>query len=79
MRPGAEGSKRSRRGGHAWAEGDSGAIARLRIEREEMTEEGLIHGESNFPVSQTLIIAVLLLLLGLMAITSMVFDIGPFG
>ena len=50
----------------------------LRIEREEMTEEGLIHGESNFPVSQTLIIAVLLLLLGLMAIASMVFDIGPF-
>ena len=50
----------------------------LRIQREEMTEEGLIHGQSNFPVSQTLIIAVFLLLLGLMAIASMVFDIGPF-
>jgi putative membrane protein len=50
----------------------------LRIQREEMTQEGLIHGQSNFPVSLTLIIAVLLLLLGLMAIASMVFDIGPF-
>ena len=50
----------------------------LRIEREEMTQEGLIHGESNFPVSQTMIVAVLLLLLGLMAIASMVFNIGPF-
>jgi putative membrane protein len=50
----------------------------LRIHREEMTQEGLIHGESVFPVSMTLIIAVLLLLLGLMAIASMVFNIGPF-
>ena len=50
----------------------------LRIQREEMTHEGLIHAQSNFPVSQTLIVAVLLLLLGLMAIASMVFDIGPF-
>jgi putative membrane protein len=50
----------------------------LRIQREEMTAEGLIHGESAFPVSMTLIIAVLLLALGLMAIVSMVFDVGPF-
>ena len=50
----------------------------LRIQREEMTQEGLIHGASVFPISLTLIIAVLLLLLGLMAIASMVFDIGPF-
>ena len=51
----------------------------LRNEREEMTEDGLIHGESHFPVSLTLIIAVFLLLLGLAAIVSMVFNIGPFG
>jgi putative membrane protein len=51
----------------------------LRLQREAMTQEGLIHGQSVFPVSMTLIIAVLLLLVGLMAIASMVFDIGPFG
>src|SRR5689334_10381636 len=51
----------------------------LRIQREEMAQEGLIHGQSVFPVSLTLIIAVLLLLVGLMAIASMVFNVGPFG
>jgi len=50
----------------------------LRIQREEMTEEGVIHGQSAFPVSMTLIIAVLLLLVGLLAIASMVFNVGPF-
>lgn len=50
----------------------------LRTQREEMTEEGLIHGQSIFPVSLTLITAVLLLGLGLMAIVSMVFNVGPF-
>ena len=51
----------------------------LRTQREEMTQEGLIHGQSIFPVSLTLITAVLLLALGLMAIVSMVFHVGPFG
>jgi len=51
----------------------------LRNQRVEMTEEGLIHGQSTFPVSLTLITAVLLLALGLMAIVSMVFQVGPFG
>jgi putative membrane protein len=50
----------------------------MRTERHEMTKAGLIHGESNFPVSFTLIAAVLLLGIGIMAIVSMVFDIGPF-
>jgi putative membrane protein len=50
----------------------------LRHERREMQAEGLIHGQSKFPVSFTLIIAFLLLLLGFLAILSMVFDIGPF-
>lgn len=51
----------------------------LRIERHDMTEAELIHGESVFPVSYTLIIALLLLLLGIAAIVSMTFNIGPFG
>jgi putative membrane protein len=51
----------------------------LRTERHEMTKAGLIHGESKFPVSFTLIVAALLLGIGIMAIVSMVFDIGPFG
>jgi len=51
----------------------------LRREREQMKSDGLIHGESRFPVSQTLIIAALLLAIGLFAIVSMVFSVGPFG
>ena len=51
----------------------------LRLERHDMTEAGLIHGQSRFPVSYTLIIAFLLLTIGFMAIISMVFRIGPFG
>jgi putative membrane protein len=39
----------------------------------------LIHGESQFPPSLTLIVAILLLLIGLLAISSMAFDVGPFG
>ena len=50
----------------------------LRRTREEMRADGLIHGESAFPVSMTLIVAVLLLAIGLMAITAMVFNVGPF-
>ncbi len=44
-----------------------------------MTDDGLIHGESRFPVSLTLIVAVVLLLVGLAAIVSMIFNVGPFG
>jgi putative membrane protein len=51
----------------------------LRKEREQLRAEGLIHGESNFPVSLTLIVALLLLLIGLLAIGSMTFEFGPFG
>ena len=54
-------------------------MARPAAHRDEMTEAGLIHGQSGFPLSFTLIIAVLLLLVGLAAIVSMVFDVGPFG
>jgi uncharacterized membrane protein YidH (DUF202 family) len=51
----------------------------LRHERNAMKAEGLIHGDSKFPPSLTLITAVLLLLIGIAAIVSMVFQIGPFG
>jgi putative membrane protein len=50
----------------------------LRRLRTGMKNEGLIHGESQFPASLTLIVAVLLLLVGILAIGSMLFHIGPF-
>jgi putative membrane protein len=51
----------------------------LREERKAMVAAGLVHGQSHFPVSLTLITAVLLLVIGIAAIISMVFQIGPFG
>lgn len=51
----------------------------LREERNRMREAGLVHGESVFPPSLTLITAVILLLIGVAAIVSMIFQIGPFG
>jgi putative membrane protein len=51
----------------------------LRRLRQSMREEGLIYGETIFPVSLTLITAFLLLAIGLTAIVSMEFQIGPFG
>lgn len=50
----------------------------LRHLRAEMRLEGLIHGESRFPPSLTMITAVLLLAIGIIAILGIVFDIGPF-
>jgi putative membrane protein len=51
----------------------------LRNQREQMRRDGLIHAESQYPVSLTFIVAVLLLVVGVFAILSMVYDIGPFG
>ncbi len=51
----------------------------LRNEREAMREAGLVHAESLFPPSFTLITAIILLLIGIFAIMSMVFQVGPFG
>jgi len=51
----------------------------LRHERNAMKGEGLVHAESRFPPSMTLVVAFLLLLLGFLAIASMAFDVGPFG
>jgi putative membrane protein len=51
----------------------------LRQEREVMMRLGLVHGQSHFPVSLTLITAIILLGIGVIAILSMVYGIGPFG
>ena len=51
----------------------------LRHERSAMRAAGLIHGESRFPVSLTLVTAVILLIVGIFAILNMVFHFGPFG
>ena len=50
----------------------------LRKMRNEMRGQGLIHGESHFPASLTLITALILLVIGVAAIVSMVFHVGPF-
>lgn len=50
----------------------------LRHQRAELTKAGLIHGQSLFPTSLTLMVAVLLLLAGLMAILGMTLNVGPF-
>jgi putative membrane protein len=50
----------------------------LRHERAALAEEGLIRAKTGFPVSYTLLVAVLLLLIGLIAIADMVFQFGPF-
>jgi putative membrane protein len=54
-------------------------MAGLRQERAAMTAAGFIHGESRFPPSLTLITAVILLVIGILAIFSMVYQVGPFG
>jgi putative membrane protein len=53
-------------------------MVELRRRREQLTADGLIHGQSEFPVSLTMIVAVALLAIGLFAIASMVFNVGPF-
>jgi len=51
----------------------------LRRERTRLKADGLIHAESQFPLSLTLMVALLLLAIGFLAIVSMVFNVGPFG
>ena len=48
----------------------------LRRTRNEMVADGLVHGESSFPVSLTLITAALLMLVGLASIVSMLFNVS---
>ena len=61
----------------------AGGIARhvqfalaLRRRRGSMIGDHLIHGEMDYPVSMTLVTAILLLLVGLLAVASVVFDVG---
>ena len=51
----------------------------LRHTRTDMARSGLIHGESVFPPSLTLLTAIALLAIGVVAIVSMLFHVGPFG
>ncbi len=50
----------------------------LRRLRAAMVVDGLVHGESRFPVSLTFLTAIILLLIGIVAIVSMIFSVGPF-
>lgn len=50
----------------------------LRAERTQMVAQGLVHGQLSYPISLTLIAAVALLLIGLVAVFSMVTRLGPF-
>ncbi len=49
----------------------------LRRQRDSLKRAGLIHAESHFPLSLTLTVAVLLLVIGVTAIVAMVGGIGP--
>jgi len=51
----------------------------LRRERRTMKRAGLIHAETQYPPSLTLMVAVLLLAIGIMAIVSMLTGAGPLG
>ena len=51
----------------------------LRKERGGMVSEGLVHGQSGFPTSLTLITALVLLLIGCIAIAGILWHVGPFG
>ena len=51
----------------------------LRRTRRALKADGLLHAESQFPLSLTLMVALLLLAIGVLAISSMVFGVGPFG
>jgi len=50
----------------------------LRRTRSDMVASGLVHGQSPFPPSFTLVTAIVLLAIGVIAILSMIFRIGPF-
>jgi putative membrane protein len=50
----------------------------LRRERSTLKAQGLVHGESGFPTSLVLIVAVTLLFIGVVAVISMVGRVGPY-
>jgi uncharacterized membrane protein YidH (DUF202 family) len=51
----------------------------LRRERMIMTGSGLVHGESRFPISITLIVAIALLALGALAVIGIAFNVSLLG
>ena len=51
----------------------------MRAKRDEMRAAGLVHAESVFPASLTLIVAVLLLIIGILAGASIILKVGPYG
>jgi putative membrane protein len=51
----------------------------VRAQRRRLKAAGLLHGESVFPLSLTLSVAVLLLIVGVLAAISMVLKAGPYG
>jgi len=51
----------------------------LRRQRSEMKAAGLVHGESKFPGSYTLGVAILVLLLGIGVVANLLLHTGPFG
>ena len=57
---------------HAWF------MHALRRQRDAMRAEGVLHAQSPFPPSMTLITALLLLALGVVTVVSMIYRVGPF-
>ncbi len=58
---------------------DIAFMSGLRSLRTQMAAEGLIHAQTQFPRSYTLVVAFLLLAIGILAVTSLAFHVGPFG
>jgi putative membrane protein len=50
----------------------------LREQRDQLKAAQLVHAQSRFPASLVLIVAVILLLIGVAAATSMILHIGPY-
>lgn len=51
----------------------------LRARRQELVDDELIFGESKYPVSVTLVTAVILLVIGVFAVLNILFDLTLFG
>ena len=51
----------------------------LRRERQSLAQQQLIHAESSYPYSLSLMTAVVLLVLGTIAMVGLTFGVGPLG
>ncbi|HET6334198.1 MAG TPA: DUF202 domain-containing protein [Polyangiales bacterium] len=51
----------------------------LRRERKQMVQAGFVHGQSQYPVSMILLVAIALLCIGVLAFASLVTTYRPFG